>query len=62
MRNPKSLHSRNNKIQIIMKNLKKISKEQLKTINGGALCKAGYYLCAGKCIPASQICCIFPAP
>ncbi|MBB4807737.1 hypothetical protein HNP38_003053 [Chryseobacterium defluvii] len=44
-----------------MKNLKKLSKEELKTVNGSAsVCPKGYYWCspAGGCIPEGRTCCL----
>ncbi|WP_262484922.1 bacteriocin-like protein [Chryseobacterium sp. T16E-39] len=44
-----------------MKNLRQISKEDLKTIRGAAsVCSKGYYWCtpSGGCIPEAQTCCL----
>jgi hypothetical protein len=44
-----------------MKNFKKISKEDLKTIKGAAsVCPKNYYWCtpSGGCIPDQQTCCL----
>lgn len=57
--NPKSIESRKNQQNLSMKNLKKLSKKELKTVQGGIpMCLPGYFWCSfvKKCIPVGSSC------
>ncbi|PWN72063.1 hypothetical protein C1631_005480 [Chryseobacterium phosphatilyticum] len=58
-RNPKSIQSRKKSKNSIMKNLRKLSKRELKTVQGGIpMCLPGYFWCSfvKKCIPVGSSC------
>ncbi|SIR35605.1 hypothetical protein SAMN05880573_12149 [Chryseobacterium sp. RU33C] len=58
-RNPKSIRVGEKSKNVTMKNLREISKRELKTVQGGIpMCLAGYFWCSleRKCIPVGSPC------